>query len=179
MASRLTLPSQPTAPDSAGAELRNIRPHLRLNQTLFAHRLGVHAVSMSRWERGSRPTPLSIIRLARLLVLTHVPHQTFMPNVVSPDEPIVHVEPGTERCHWPRADGVACGGATYRLTCQVSRRRCLVTTACRQHLWPAYEAVETRIIAKLKAERHRQRRLVAKREARRQAREGTAASPGG
>jgi DNA-binding XRE family transcriptional regulator len=176
MASRIPLASYHTALTTPpGAELRGIRQHLRLTQTGFARRLGVHAVSLGRWETGTRPVPATVMRLARCLALMHVPHQAFIPDNGNPDEPIVHVEPGTDRCHWPRGDGVACGGATYRLLCRLSRRRCLVTTACRQHLWPAYEAVETRIIAKVRAERHRQRRLRAQRERQRRARE--AATP--
>jgi|SRR5882724_9391986 len=139
MASRLTLPSQPTAPDSAGAELRNIRHYLHLNQELFAYRLGVHAVSLARWETGARPVPATVMYLARLLVLAHVPLHAFIPDDVSPDEPIVHVELGDGPCRWRGAEGVACSGSILRLTCQVSRRRHLVATACRQHLSLAHE----------------------------------------
>jgi transcriptional regulator with XRE-family HTH domain len=180
MASRLQLDSylMPYTM-SPGAELRAIRQHLGLTQPVFARQLGVHAISLCRWERGSRPVPATVLLFARLLIATRPPPHLLlldtMPDKAHPDEPIIHVEHSFERCHWPRADGVECTAPTLRLTCQLSRRRHLVTTACQQHLWPAYEAIDTRIVAKVKAEQHRQACLRRKREARRQAREGTTA----
>jgi DNA-binding transcriptional regulator YiaG len=41
-----------------GTEIRNIRDSLRLTQAQFAALLGVHAVTISRWEIGAQsPTP--------------------------------------------------------------------------------------------------------------------------
>jgi DNA-binding XRE family transcriptional regulator len=174
MASRLPLVSylQPSTM-SPGAELRTIRQHLGLTQPAFAHQLGVHAISLCRWERGTRPVPGTVMLLARLLLAIRPKPSVFLPETmldpVRPDAPMVHVEHSLERCHWPQADGTPCQAPTLRLICRMSRRRHLVTTACHQHLWPAYAAIDTRIVAKVKAEQYRQRRIRAKRDARRRA----------
>jgi transcriptional regulator with XRE-family HTH domain len=41
-----------------GAEIRSVREALKLSQSQFAMLLGVHAVTVSRWETGAQsPTP--------------------------------------------------------------------------------------------------------------------------
>jgi DNA-binding XRE family transcriptional regulator len=171
MASRLTFSYATDSPDAIGAELRAIRQHLALSQRRFAVRLGVHRTSVARWEAGVRPTPISVLRLARLLAEAHVAPPTFVPD---PRAKPVSLLPGCE-CWWQHYDGVKCAGAQYRLECVVSRRRHLVTATCLAHLGAVYQLVETQILAKEQQEAHRQARLAAKREARRKAREGTAA----
>jgi hypothetical protein len=76
---------------------------------------------------------------------------------------------------WKRALGLTSDGACSQLQCVVSRRRQLVASACAAHLWPVYQLVEAKILALERQEAHRQARLAAKREARRQARENTTA----
>jgi DNA-binding transcriptional regulator YiaG len=80
MASRLTF-SRPTGtPAAVGAELRAIRNHLALSQRRFAGRLGVHRTSVARWEAGVRPTPITVLHLARCLAEAHVAPPTFVPD---------------------------------------------------------------------------------------------------
>lgn len=44
-----------------GLEIRSVREHLSLSQALFGMLLGVHAVTVSRWETGSQsPTAYQI-----------------------------------------------------------------------------------------------------------------------
>lgn len=40
-----------------GAEFADIRWKLRLKQNELAEMLGVHPVSVNKWERGGRPIP--------------------------------------------------------------------------------------------------------------------------
>lgn len=44
-----------------GAEIRSVREALKLSQSQFAMLLGVHAVTVSRWETGAQsPTPYQV-----------------------------------------------------------------------------------------------------------------------
>jgi putative zinc finger/helix-turn-helix YgiT family protein len=49
-------------------EVRRIRRKLGLKQTEFAKRLGVHAVTVSRWETGAWNPSVSMSRFMRLLL---------------------------------------------------------------------------------------------------------------
>jgi transcriptional regulator with XRE-family HTH domain len=171
MASRLTMRYVTVSPDALGKELRDIRQHLAISQRIFASRLGVHRTSLARWEAGLRPTPLTVLHLARLLADAHVPPVRFMPD---PRAHQVSLVP-THECWWRNYGGIACDGACSQLQCVVSRRRELVASACAAHLWPVYQLVEAKLLSLERQEAHRQARLAARREARRQAREGTAA----
>src|SRR5438105_9281852 len=135
MASRLTFSYATDTPAARGAELRAIRHHLALSQRLLAGRLGVHRTSLARWEAGERPTPITVLRLARLLAEVHVAPPTFVPD---PHAQPVQLLPACE-CWWRDYNGVACDGAQHQLQCVVSRRRRLVTSACLAHLWPVYQ----------------------------------------
>jgi transcriptional regulator with XRE-family HTH domain len=167
MASRLTFSYTTDTPAKIGAELRAIRQHLALSQRRFAVRLGVHRTSVARWEAGMRPTPITVLRLARLLAEAHVAPPTFMPD---PRTKPLSLLPGCE-CWWQHYGGVECAGAQYQWECVVSRRRHLVTATCLAHLGAVYQLVEAQILAKEQQEAHRQARLAAKREARRKAHE--------
>jgi DNA-binding XRE family transcriptional regulator len=171
MASRLTFSYATDPSTTTGAELRAIRQHLALSQRGLAVRLGVHRTSVARWEAGVRPTPITVLHLARCLAEVHVAPPTFVPD---PRTQPLSLFPGCE-CWWQHYGGVACAGAQYRLECVISRRRSLTTSTCTAHLWPVYQLVEAQILTKEQQEAHHQARLAAKREARRQAREGTAA----
>ncbi len=50
-----------------GSEVRRIRRRLGLTQTQFAKRVGVHLVTVSRWERGEMGIRESAAKLIRLL----------------------------------------------------------------------------------------------------------------
>ena len=62
MASRIPLPVSPIAsPLSPGAELKGIRQYLGWSQVRFAERVGVHPVSLTRWETGAKPVPQTVM----------------------------------------------------------------------------------------------------------------------
>jgi DNA-binding transcriptional regulator YiaG len=48
-------------------ELRRIRKRLRLTQARFANLVGVHLVTVKRWETHARRIPPTTARLIRLL----------------------------------------------------------------------------------------------------------------
>ncbi len=50
-----------------GSEVRRVRRQLGLTQGEFAERIGVHLVTVSRWERGEMGIRESAARLIRLL----------------------------------------------------------------------------------------------------------------
>ena len=50
-----------------GAELKKHRKRLGLNQTELGKILGVHLVSVSRWETNVNPVPVVVARLVPLL----------------------------------------------------------------------------------------------------------------
>jgi DNA-binding transcriptional regulator YiaG len=47
------------------AELRRLREELKLTQVEFAHELGVHPMTVSKWESGARGIPEPVARLAQ------------------------------------------------------------------------------------------------------------------
>jgi DNA-binding XRE family transcriptional regulator len=53
--------------DHSSVELQGIRAHVGFSQEHFALCLGVSRGSLSRWERGVKPVPTSLLRLARFL----------------------------------------------------------------------------------------------------------------
>jgi len=50
-----------------GAELKKHRNRLGLNQTELGKLLGVHFVSVSRWETNVNPVPVVVARLVPML----------------------------------------------------------------------------------------------------------------
>lgn len=52
-----------------GDEVRRIRKRLGLTQAEFAQRVGVHFVTVSRWEHGRMGVRESAARLIRLLAM--------------------------------------------------------------------------------------------------------------
>jgi transcriptional regulator with XRE-family HTH domain len=51
-----------------GSEMRGHREMLGLKQTELAERLGVHPMTVSRWERGAVAIPKPIEQLVEMLV---------------------------------------------------------------------------------------------------------------
>ncbi len=51
----------------SGAEIRRIRMSLRLTQREFAEKIGVHANTVARWERGELGIRRSIQQLLRFV----------------------------------------------------------------------------------------------------------------
>ena len=47
------------------AEVRRVRMRLRLTQAQLAAKLGVHEMTVSRWERGTVNVPEPVARLIR------------------------------------------------------------------------------------------------------------------
>ena len=47
------------------AEVRRVRMRLRLTQAQLAAKLGVHEMTVSRWERGTGQGPAPVARLIR------------------------------------------------------------------------------------------------------------------
>jgi transcriptional regulator with XRE-family HTH domain len=50
-----------------GPQLRTIRVSLNLTQVQFADLLGVHPITVSKYETMERPIPRTVIHLAELL----------------------------------------------------------------------------------------------------------------
>jgi DNA-binding transcriptional regulator YiaG len=50
-----------------GKELKRIRLVMELEQTELAKKLGVHSVTVSRWETGASPVPKAIALLVKLM----------------------------------------------------------------------------------------------------------------
>ncbi len=50
-----------------GKELLAIRKRLQLSQALLAKRLGVHRVTVAKWEAGTNPVPEMAAKLMRLI----------------------------------------------------------------------------------------------------------------
>ncbi len=50
-----------------GKELRAIRKRLKVSQAELAKRLGVHRVTVAKWEIGTNPVPEMAAKLMRLL----------------------------------------------------------------------------------------------------------------
>lgn len=48
------------------AKLKQCRETLKLTQVTLAERLGVHPLTVSRWERGAIPVPNPVSRLLEL-----------------------------------------------------------------------------------------------------------------
>ena len=44
-------------------QLKALRTQLHLTQPVLAEKLGVHSMSLSRWETGQRPIPLMAVKL--------------------------------------------------------------------------------------------------------------------
>lgn len=64
------------AGDAAGT-VRTVRAALRLPQSTFADRLGVHSITVSKWERGNRfPTDYQAGVISRFAEATKVPGVT-------------------------------------------------------------------------------------------------------
>lgn len=54
-------------PPMSGADIAHLRKHLKLTQTQLAGLLGVHMITVSRWERGaSEPPPYNQQQLEML-----------------------------------------------------------------------------------------------------------------
>ena len=49
------------------AEVRRVRVRLRLTQAQLAAKLGVHEMTVSRWERGTGQVPAPVARLIRFV----------------------------------------------------------------------------------------------------------------
>src|SRR5262249_50336273 len=111
MASRLTFRYATESPETLGAELRAIRKHLALSQRGLASRLGVHRMSLARWEAGLRPTPITVLRLGRFLAEAHIAPPTFIPD---PRAQQVSLVP-TNECWWRDYAGITCDGACSQL----------------------------------------------------------------
>lgn len=58
------MPPKPMSPQQAGA----IRKELGRSQEELAHLIGVHPMTVSKWERGAVPIPLPAAALLRLLL---------------------------------------------------------------------------------------------------------------
>ena len=58
-----------------GQEVRRIRKRLGLTQAKFAKRVGVHLVTVSRWESGALGIRESAAKLIRLLAKARKPGQ--------------------------------------------------------------------------------------------------------
>ena len=134
MSSRIVAPS--TGPMQ---ELRAIRWYLGLSQRCFAGHLGVTGRSLSRWERGAKPVPLTVLRLARFLALWSTPLAQFLPAVSDADRPAITLNSGSE-CF---RSGVDCRGRWYTMDAPLSRRRSLGVRTCTVHLRHAYELMVT------------------------------------
>ena len=128
----------PTAKQSQ--ELRAIRAHVGCSQRCFAVCLGVTPRSLSRWERGGRPVPTTVLSLARLYALGAVPPVQFLPDADDPDTPRIELAEGAV-CLWPSAAG-ACRGTCYTFTAQISRRRSVFTEVYAAHAWKAYQMMD-------------------------------------
>jgi len=50
-----------------GKQLKRIRLAMELEQTELAKKLGVHSVTVSRWETSASPVPKAIALLVRLM----------------------------------------------------------------------------------------------------------------
>jgi DNA-binding transcriptional regulator YiaG len=50
-----------------GKELKRIRLAVELEQTELAKKLGVHSVTVSRWETSASPVPKAIALLVKLM----------------------------------------------------------------------------------------------------------------
>ncbi len=48
-------------------EIQALRKRLKLDQQGFADKLGVHRITVTRWEAGKKPSPLALRQLKRLL----------------------------------------------------------------------------------------------------------------
>jgi DNA-binding transcriptional regulator YiaG len=48
-----------------GAELKECRERLDLTQEQLAHEIGVHVMTVSRWERGTRKIQTPVEKLVR------------------------------------------------------------------------------------------------------------------
>ena len=155
MAKRLT-PS-PTVRESAnqhGRELRAIRQHLGMSQRECATRLGVHSVSLSKWERGTKSVPLTVLYLARFLVLSSTPPSAFLPMVSTRDLPLMTLSLGRACLGY----GSDCQGQCYTLEALLSRRRGLEARACTAHLPLAYETMVRALTSPSVKQRHWTRR---------------------
>jgi transcriptional regulator with XRE-family HTH domain len=166
------MPLQHAPTPNAAMELRNIRTFLGWTQAELAHALGVSAGVISYWEHGTKPVPWPILKLSRYLALWSRPRSAFV-GVDAPQQRIA-VAPGLS-CSWRGPE--PCGGRCLEFSYQVSRRRHLVGSACEAHLDQLYDILRTHIAEKERREVLRQRGTARKRLARRQAREGVAASP--
>ena len=118
-------------------ELQAIRRHLGLSQRHFACLLALTPRSLCRWERGVKPVPLTVLRLARFLALSGTPPAQFISVRTDADQPRIALAHG-EGCGW-RSD--ACRGPWYTMEAHISRRRAVYAEACAVHLQQASEAV--------------------------------------
>jgi len=59
-----------------GTELVALRARLKLTQVAFAERLGVHANTLARYERGEIAIPEPVARLAQILAARRPPKRT-------------------------------------------------------------------------------------------------------
>ena len=177
MAHRRTLSKTTLAPAHyAGQELRAIRTRLGLDQRTFARHLAVHVTSISQWENGAREPSLTVVKLARYLLLSLTPTEGFIPDPPDRNASSVELSPA-HQCFWRHADPLPCAGRHYRLAGRLSRRRHVTTSVCEQHLVTAFAAVDKRLTEAARTEQYRQGKMLEMRGRRRQAREAVAAQP--
>ncbi len=58
-----------------GADLRRVRAHLGETQVQLARRLGVHEITLSRWETGKSRIPAAVAQLLQLLAAARRPRK--------------------------------------------------------------------------------------------------------
>jgi transcriptional regulator with XRE-family HTH domain len=121
-------------------ELLALRLGLERTQVAFAAELGVHPVTLCRWEHGDSLVPESILRLARFLGEGRTLPAAFVP----PDAEAVGLHlAAAERCNW--VEHGACTPPYWRFTAPVAPNRYLEGDTCDRHLRFVYEALITRL----------------------------------
>lgn len=78
------------------AQVRRIRLRLGLSQAQLAERLGVHRITVAKWEGGARRVQPMVERLIRLVAGLATGHNT------RPEPPATKARPRTRRTVKPR-----------------------------------------------------------------------------
>ena len=132
------------------AELRQIRLALRLSQRKFSRLLGVHHVTLNRWEHAFYPVPHVALHLARALSERQTQDATTPPApYVLPmaDAVGIQLEPA-EACAWAHLGD--CAEACFQFQATVDTRHYLQGEACTTHLYQLYDVLIVRLRAEVR-----------------------------